>query len=53
MNLYISQTFKTSKKGNLDIFARFYNLTDNRYEMPWQFKNTGFSAMAGLTFTFK
>lgn len=51
-NACLAQTISNQKSGILDIFARFYNLTNNRYEMPWQFKNTGFSMMGGVSFTF-
>jgi len=49
INAFLSQNLKKSEKINLDIFIRLYNITDNRYEMPWQFQNTGISATGGLT----
>jgi iron complex outermembrane recepter protein len=52
LNTYLSQEIKSADTYDLDIFARLYNITDNRYEMPWQFQNTGFSIMMGLTMTF-
>ncbi|MBN2174620.1 MAG: TonB-dependent receptor [Bacteroidales bacterium] len=51
-NVYVSQKVTESESSKFEIFARLYNITDNRYEMPWQFQNTGFSFMAGLTYTF-
>ncbi len=33
---------------NLDL----NNLADNRYEMPWQFRNIGFNMLVGLEFVF-
>jgi iron complex outermembrane recepter protein len=51
VNAFISQSLTNTDTFNLELFARFYNLTNNRYEMPWQFQNTGFSVMAGLTMT--
>jgi outer membrane receptor protein involved in Fe transport len=53
INVYIGQSVLKSETDNFEIFARLYNITDNRYEMPWQFQNTGFSFMAGLSYTFK
>jgi iron complex outermembrane recepter protein len=32
----------------LEYFITMYNLTNNRFEMPWQFRDTGFSFMTGL-----
>ncbi len=50
-NTYISQQF--IRDGfDLECFARLYNLTNNDYHLPWQFKNPGFSAMLGLKITF-
>lgn len=42
------------KKGNtsLNCFAQFYNITNNTYEMPWQFMDTGFSTMVGIKASF-
>jgi outer membrane cobalamin receptor len=51
VNVYLAQAISSGKNGNLDIFARLYNITDNRFEMPWQFQNTGFSMMAGFNYT--
>jgi iron complex outermembrane recepter protein len=53
LNAYLSQEITSSDNYSLDIFTRLYNVTDNRYEMPWQFQNTGFSLMIGLTMTLK
>ena len=52
MNIYISQTLIHNKTFNIELFGKFYNITNNKYEMPWQFRNTGFSAMGGLTLNF-
>ena len=53
VNAYVSQTVSKTGAGHFEVFARLYNITDNRYEMPWQFRNTGFSAMGGIKFTFE
>ena len=52
LNLSISQVIAKSNEFKLEIFGQFYNITDNRYEMPWQFKDPGFSGMGGLRATF-
>jgi hypothetical protein len=42
-------------KSNLyavDCFTQLYNITNNEYNMPWQFKNPGFSCMVGVKVTF-
>jgi iron complex outermembrane recepter protein len=40
----IYETPENSIRLNVDL----YNLTDNRYEMPWQFQDTGFSVLGGI-----
>jgi hypothetical protein len=52
MNVYISQALIKNETFNIEFFGKFYNITNNKYEMPWQFQNTGFSVMGGLTLTF-
>jgi len=52
LNVFVSQTIIKNDDFNLETFGKFYNITNNQYELPWQFKNTGFSMMAGLTLTF-
>ncbi|MGD2034379.1 MAG: TonB-dependent receptor [Bacteroidales bacterium] len=53
VNLYISQMIADKEHFNLDVFFRIYNLTDNRYEMPWQFQNTGIAVTGGFKVSFK
>lgn len=48
INLYVAQELLKNNNSKLSCFGQFYNLTNNQHEMPWQFRNTGFSFMAGL-----
>jgi outer membrane receptor protein involved in Fe transport len=52
INAVLSRFFELS--GDLRVFTllRFYNITNNRYEMPWQFRDPGFAIemTAGVTF---
>jgi outer membrane receptor protein involved in Fe transport len=52
INAFISQEIVKKDNVGLQFFLKLYNITDNRYEMPWQFQNTGFSVMGGLQVTF-
>ncbi|MFH0760332.1 MAG: TonB-dependent receptor [Bacteroidota bacterium] len=52
LNVFINQRVVSFSHGMLECFVRLYNLTDNDYELPWQFKNTGFAGMSGLRITF-
>jgi iron complex outermembrane recepter protein len=52
LNTYIDQKFIKNNEYEIDCFASLYNLTDNNYIMPWQFRNTGFSGVLGLKITF-
>jgi outer membrane receptor protein involved in Fe transport len=42
------------KNGNnkISCFAQFYNITNNKYEMPWQFMDTGFATTIGIKASF-
>ena len=51
LNAYVSYMI-INNKNKITCFAKFYNITDNRYEMPWQFRNTGFSVLGGLKVEF-
>lgn len=53
LNLFASQRIVSFSHGSLECFARLYNLTDNDFELPWQFRNSGFSGMFGLRITVK
>jgi outer membrane receptor protein involved in Fe transport len=52
LNLNVSQELTKGESYRVECFGQFYNLTNNKYEMPWQFQNTGFSFMAGLRASF-
>jgi outer membrane receptor protein involved in Fe transport len=34
------------------LFADLNNLTNRKYEMPWQFRDPGFNVFGGLDFRF-
>jgi len=53
LNLFLQQRIAGTSKIDFDLFGQFYNLTNNTYEMPWQFQNTGFSMMLGFKISFK
>lgn len=48
INVYASQLLAEKENFSINIFAAVYNLTDNRYEMPWQFQNTGIAVNGGM-----
>ena len=52
LNTYISQQVVKTDSYMLDFFVRLYNITNNDYIMPWQFKNTGISWTTGLKVNF-
>lgn len=52
VSMYVARELMTRDDYMLTCFLELYNLTNNRYEMPWQFKNTGFSCMAGIRLSF-
>jgi outer membrane receptor for monomeric catechols len=48
MNLLMTKQILNENSFLLDLFVKVYNITDNRYEMPWQFRNTGIAFSTGL-----
>ncbi|MCX6554667.1 MAG: TonB-dependent receptor [Candidatus Aminicenantes bacterium] len=53
LNLHAAQLLAKGDSFTLECFAQFYNITNNKFEMPWQFKNPGFSGMVGIKVTFQ
>lgn len=52
INFFGSQRLVEDEAFVVDLFTEVYNLTNNRYEMPWQFKNTGIAFSGGFKVTF-
>lgn len=52
LNLTATGSVYRSDLFCLEAFTSFYNLTDNRFEMPWQFQDPGFSWTGGLRVSF-
>jgi iron complex outermembrane recepter protein len=48
---FVKGLYKTKDYG-IDLTVDLINLTNNQYEMPWQFKDPGFSAFASVGFRF-
>ena len=51
VNLSATQTIAKGEGYSTVLFLLVSNLTDNQYEMPWQFKNTGIGITGGLKVT--
>ncbi|MFA5195235.1 MAG: TonB-dependent receptor, partial [Bacteroidales bacterium] len=52
VNVHVSKDFKFGKKVFLSCFLNLYNITNNKYLMPWQFQDPGFSFMGGVSVGF-
>jgi iron complex outermembrane recepter protein len=52
LNLKIEKTVYTTPGYELVATLDLNNLTDNKYEMPWQFQDPGFNAFASLELRF-
>lgn len=52
LNMIVSKTFKFNKDKKLSVFIQFYNITNNKYDMPWQFRNPGFNINFGTRMIF-
>ena len=44
----VQQILYETPENSIRLNVDLYNLTDNRYEMPWQFQDTGFSVLGGV-----
>lgn len=53
INVYVSQLMAEKESYTINLFATVYNLTNNKYEMPWQFQNTGIAFNGGIRVKFK
>jgi outer membrane receptor protein involved in Fe transport len=52
LNAYIAQILSKGDSYSIESFVQLYNITNSRFDIPWQFRNTGFSAMGGLRVQF-
>jgi iron complex outermembrane recepter protein len=52
VNARIHKNLFTTAEYSMDIAIDLNNITNNRYEMPWQFRDPGFNALAGLEIAF-
>ncbi len=48
LNTNLSMDVYRKEQCKITCFVNLYNITNNKYEMPWQFRNTGFSLMGGI-----
>lgn len=52
LNAKVEKTVLKGEKHKLDAYVDFYNITNNKFIMPWQFQDPGFAATGGLKFVF-
>ncbi|NJK93678.1 MAG: TonB-dependent receptor [Bacteroidales bacterium] len=52
LNINASQVLAKTDGFKVEFFGQLYNVTNNKYKMPWQFQDPGFSLMAGIRATF-
>ena len=52
LNASLKKRLLDSQAYKVDAYVDLYNLTNNEYEMPWQFQDPGFSAIGGIKVTF-
>jgi outer membrane receptor protein involved in Fe transport len=48
VNVNLRKAFVTSSNQTFNLTVDFYNLFNEKYEMPWQFQNPGFSMFFGI-----
>lgn len=52
LNAYAALNILDDELYDIECFTQLSNITNNDYELPWQFKNPGFSGMFGFKITF-
>lgn len=52
LNAKIRKGLVNRQAYRVDAYLDLYNLTDNEFEMPWQFQDPGFSAIGGIKVVF-
>lgn len=52
LDLRLQKPLARTSDYTLNLTLDLNNLLDRRYEMPWQFRETGFNALVSLQFTF-
>ena len=52
VNARVEKLFRTKDGYDLSLYVESYNITNNKFEMPWGFQDPGFSATGGLTVSF-
>ena len=52
LNIVVSKSFRFTGNATLKSFIRAYNITNNKYEMPWQFRDPGFTLNFGASILF-
>ncbi|MFH0733668.1 MAG: TonB-dependent receptor [bacterium] len=48
LNVMVSKDISFSSDNKINVFVKFYNITNNHFEMPWQFKDAGFNITFGM-----
>ncbi len=52
LNMKLTKVLIQNDAHYLDLHLDLYNITNNTYEMPWQFQDPGFSAAGGVEMRF-
>lgn len=52
LNMKLTKVLLQNDNRYLDLHLDLYNLTNNHYEMPWQFQDPGFAAAGGVEIRF-
>ncbi len=52
INAKIQKALVKKEAYKLDCYLDLYNITNNKFTMPWQFQDPGFAASGGLKFVF-
>lgn len=48
LNIMASKEINSPGSTTSTIFVKFYNVTNNKFNMPWQFRDPGFQGTVGV-----
>jgi outer membrane receptor protein involved in Fe transport len=52
VNIKLQKTLVKTADYSMNAAVDLNNITNKKYEMPWQFRDPGFNALGSLEFTF-
>lgn len=52
INIFVAKSYLLPHEKKISLFIKLFNVTDNKYDMPWQFRDPGFRYEVGVKWSF-